>query len=123
MKHLLAVDASSVIGTINSPVNDPTYTGDVGTGLGKIFSTGIQIFFLFAGLTTLFYLLWGALDWINSSGEKEKVQKAQNKITSAVIGLVLVVVAFVVFQVLMGTVLGGAFGGKNMQFKLPSIGN
>ncbi len=125
MTHLLSdvVNTSSVIGTINAPVNDPLYTAaDPNAAIGKILSMGIQLFFFVAAIATMIYLFWGAFDWISSSGEKEKVLKAQNKIMNAVIGLLLVVVVFVVFNVIMGTVLGGKFGiGNNMEFKLPTI--
>jgi len=124
MKNLLsAKSVSDVIGTINPPVDDPLYTNkDVNASLGKLIATGIQLFLFVAGIFTLVYLLWGALDWISSNGEKEKLTKAQNKIQSAAIGLVLVVVVLVVFNVLMGTVLGGRFGIQDgMKFTLPSI--
>jgi len=121
---LLSAGVSDVIGTINPPVTDsPLYAGgDVNVSLRKIISTGIQLFLFVAGLAALLYLLWGAFDWINSSGEKEKLQKAQDKITAAVIGLILCVVVLVVFNVLMGTVLGGKFGiGEGLQFTLPHL--
>ena len=121
-KILLSAGVSDVIGTIKPPVDNDIYTKDVNVGLGKLISTGIQLFFFVAGLATLLYMLMGALDWITSGGEKEKLQKAQNKIQSAVIGLILVVVVFVVFNVIMGTVLGGKFGiGDGLQFSLPHI--
>jgi magnesium-transporting ATPase (P-type) len=123
MTHLLAVDTSSVIGVISPPVNDPLYTAtDPNQAISSLISFGIQIFFFIAGVAMLIYLLWGAFDWITSEGSKEKVQKAQNKIMYAVIGMVLMVVVVVVFNVIMGTVLGGQFGiGSNMQFTLPTI--
>jgi len=123
MKNLLlSKSVSDVIGTINPPVDDPLYKGPVEEGLGKLISTGIQLFLFIAGIFTLIYLLWGAIDWITSAGEKEKIAKAQNKIQSAAIGLVLVVVVLVVFNVLMGTVLGGKFGIQDgLKFSLPHI--
>lgn len=122
MKYLSAIDTSGIIGTINSPVNDPLYTGNVNDSMGKIISTGIQLFFFVAALATLLYMLLGAFDWVTSSGEKEKLQKAQNKIQSAAIGLVLIVVVLVIFNVIMGTVLGGKFGiGEGLQFTLPHL--
>lgn len=125
MKNFLAssVDTSGVIGKINAPVQSDIYTNtDVNVGLSKLLSTGIQLFFFVAGLAALIYMLWGAFDWITSNGEKEKLQKAQNKIQSSAIGLVLIVVVLVVFNVIMGTVLGGKFGIQDgLQFKLPSI--
>lgn len=125
MKKLCAVDTSDIIGVISPPVDDPIYSGDVNTSLGKLLSTGIQLLFFVAGIVALFYLIMGAIDWINSSGEKEKLQKAQNKIQSAVIGLLLLVVVVVVFNVIMGTVLGGKFGiegGEDgLKFSLPHL--
>lgn len=122
MKYLSAIDTSGVIGTINSPVNDPLYKGDVNVALGGLLSTGLQLFFFVVGIATLIYLLLGAFEWVTSSGEKEKLQKAQNKMQSAVVGLILVVVVVVVFNVIMGTVLGGKFGIQDgLIFKLPSI--
>lgn len=123
MKNLLlAIDTSKVIGTINAPVDDPLYKGDVNNALGGLLSTGLQLFFFVVGIATLIYLLLGAFEWVTSSGEKEKLTKAQNKMQSAVVGLVLVVVVVVVFNVIMGTVLGGKFGIQDgLKFQLPSI--
>jgi hypothetical protein len=123
MKNLLAAGLDSIIGTINAPVNDDLYTNsDVNASLGKLISTGIQIFFFVAALAALLYMLLGAFDWITSNGEKEKLLKAQNKIQSAAIGVVLIVFVLVVFNVIMGTVLGGKFGiGEGFTFRLPSI--
>lgn len=121
MKQFLALKTADVIGTINSPVDDPLYKGDVNTSLGKIITTGIQLFFLVAAFATLLYLLTGAFEWITSGGEKEKLLKSQNKIMNAVIGLVLIVVVLVVFNVIMGTVLGGKFGVQDgLKFSLPT---
>lgn len=123
MNKLIAAGLGNVIGTINPPVKNDFYTNtDVNVSLGKLISTGIQIFLFVAGLATLLYMMLGAFDWITSNGEKEKISKAQNKIQSAAIGLVLVVVVLVVFNVLMGTVLGGKFGiGEGLQFTLPHL--
>jgi hypothetical protein len=124
MKFLSQVDTSGVIGKIKPPVDDPLYSGDVNTGLAKLIATSIQLFMMVAGLAALLYMMLGAFEWITSSGEKERISKAQSKIQSAAIGLVLVVVVLVIFNLLMGTVLGGKFGiQEGLQFSLPTIGN
>lgn len=125
MKHIfLAVDTKDIFGTIKAPVDDPLYTSaDPNAALGAIISFIIQGFFFVAGIASLFYLLWGAFDWVTSEGQKEKVAKAQNKIMYAVVGLVLMVVVVVIFNVVMGTVLGGKFGIQDgLKFSLPTIG-
>jgi len=122
MRNLLATGLNDVIGKIDAPVNNDLYKGEVNASLGKLISTGIQIFFFVAAIAALIYMLLGAFDWISSNGEKEKLLKAQNKIQSAVIGLLLIVFVLVVFNVIMGTVLGGKFGiGEGFTFNLPSI--
>ncbi len=50
----------------------------------------IRIFFTLSALAALLFLLLGALAWITSSGNKENVQKAQDKIQAAVVGLLLI---------------------------------
>lgn len=80
--------------------------GTAQAGLGKLVGFGINTFILVAGMFLILYLLWGAFDWINSGGEKEKILKAQNKITNAAIGMVLVFVVLTIFNVLAGNMLG-----------------
>lgn len=94
-------------------------------GLGKLIGFGIQMFLLVAGMFLLLYLLWGAFDWIVSNGEKERITKAQSKITNALIGMVLIFVVLTVFNLLAGNMLGiidpnSAGGGFNL--KLPTLG-
>src|SRR3989339_1774951 len=97
--------------------------GDPVASLGVFIGWGINIFITIAGLFMLVYLLWGAFDWISSAGEKEKLTKAQNKITNALIGIVLVFVVLVVFNLLAGNILGIIVVDPNnpngFQIKLP----
>ena len=88
-------------------------------GLAKFIGFGIQMFIIVAGMFMLLYLLLGAYDWIISGGEKEKIVKAQGKITNASIGMLLVFIVLVIFNVFAGRILGivqynddGSFGIK-----------
>lgn len=49
--------------------------------------------------------VWGAVDWILSGGDKEKIASARKRITTAIIGLVLLSLTFVV-MVVVGQILG-----------------
>lgn len=100
---LLADDIKDIFGTINPPISGlPTEPQE---GINKIVGFGIQTFLFIAALTSLFYLLWGAYDWIVSDGEKEKIAKAQNKITNAVVGLFLTIFMLVIFNLVAGDIL------------------
>jgi len=126
MKHLnprlLADDMSNIIGNINPPPGSNFVGDDPVAGVAKVLSFVIQLVLLVGGLATLIFLLLAAFEWITSSGDKEKLSKAQQKITSAVVGLLLIVLAFTVFSFFMGTVLGGKFGiDGNWTITLPKL--
>lgn len=57
----------------------------------ELLSFMIRFFFVMAGLAALFYMLWGAFSWVVSGGESEAVEKARGKITSAIIGMLVIV--------------------------------
>ena len=98
---------------------------DPSQGLGNFIGFGIRMFILIAGMFLILYLLWGAFDWINSGGEKERLTKAQNKITNALIGIVLIFVVLTAFNLLAGNILGIIVAdpdGNGFQIKLPKLG-
>ena len=40
-------------------------------------------------LLVLIYLLWGAIGWVTAGGDKGKIESARNKMTQAIIGLIV----------------------------------
>lgn len=123
MKILADQAIDDLFGGISPPPAMNVGGSDPVKGLGKFIGFGIQMFLLVAGMFLLLYLLWGAFDWIASGGEKEKISKAQSKITNAVIGIVLVFVVLTIFNLLAGSILGivepNGSGGFNL--KLPTL--
>ena len=82
----------------------------------------IKFLFFFAGLAALLYLLLGAFAWVTSSGDKENVKKAQDKIQAAVIGLVIIVTVVVLIATLEQVVLKGSFCiGLTCPIKIPAL--
>jgi hypothetical protein len=123
MKILAQTDAvQQLFGGITPPAAMDIGGDDPAQGVGNFIAFGIKIFIIVAGLVLLVYLLWGALDWIVSGGEKEKITKAQNKITNAVIGIVLIFVVLVVFNLVAGNILGIIKPGDNgFNLQLPTL--
>ena len=82
----------------------------------------IKFLFFFAGLAALFYLLLGALSWVKSSGDKEAVKKAQDKIQAAVVGLVILVVVLVLIATMENVILPGTFSvGLTRPLIIPAL--
>jgi magnesium-transporting ATPase (P-type) len=123
MKLLADTATDALFGGITPPEAMNVGGKDPVQGLGNFIAFGINAFILIAGFSLLIYLLWGAFDWIASSGEKEKLTKAQNKITNAVIGMVLIFVVLVVFNLVAGNILGIIDPNSDgFKIKLPTLG-
>jgi fumarate reductase subunit C len=60
----------------------------------------VPIMMLVGGLITLFMLLYGAFTYLTSEGNADKVKKSQSILKSAVLGLFLIVVSFIVTKII-----------------------
>lgn len=78
----------------------PTYEPGVretgATVLTKIFTNLFAIMTLIGGVMFFIHFLTAALAWISSSGQPEKVQKAQSRMINAAIGLIAIVAAYTI---------------------------
>lgn len=62
-----------------------TYQAVFGGFLGSILSFVVVI----AVILVLLYLVWGAIEWITSGGDKGKLEKARNRMFQSVIGIIV----------------------------------
>jgi|SRR3989344_2040291 len=67
--------------------------------LGVIIKNFILLTYTIAAVGVLIMFLWGALEWIFSGGDKEKLAAARKRIVSALIGLVILALTFVILGV------------------------
>jgi len=68
------------------------------TKLGPLIKSGISIAIILAALMTFAFLVWGGIQWILSGGDKAKYEEARNRITAALIGLAIVVLAWLIIK-------------------------
>ena len=124
MNAMFRVQAATIDQIIGTTVAPPVPGfNNMFSSISNVFIVGIQLFLTVAAISVLIYLLWGAYDWISSSGDAEKLAMAQAKMTHAVIGLLLTIVALIIFAVVAGPILGIITQNDAGQwvFKLPSI--
>ncbi len=74
------------------------------TTIGGLVSNALRITFIVGALLVLFFIVIGAIQWITSGGDKEKVGGARKMIVNALIGLALLALAFLIVRV-VGTIL------------------
>lgn len=88
---------------------------------GSLFATIFVYFWraliLVGALLVVFFFVTGAIDYISASGEKGKTEAARNKITTAVIGFIILMFSFTAIAVI-GNIIG--FDLLNINFSGPA---
>jgi hypothetical protein len=82
---------------------DKSQTADGGFGLwlGNI----LRVAMIIGAVACLGLIIWGAIEWITSGGDKTKAADARNKITTAIIGLIVLAATVAIFS-LVASFLG-----------------
>ena len=60
------------------------------TDLGQLISALVGTVLIIAALLAFLYLILGGIKWITSGGDKAGMEEARNKITHAIVGLIIV---------------------------------
>ncbi len=83
----------------------PTTKFGNNTTIGGIIAAIVPWIFTIAGMLLLIYLIFGGLQLMLSAGEPKAAQAAKSHITNALIGFIIIFVAFWIVQ-LFGIILG-----------------
>jgi hypothetical protein len=73
---------------------------------GSIVGSAIQLVFVIAVVAALFYLVYGGFRWLISTGDKAKVTEAREHIIAAIIGLVVIFLAYFIINIILGFFIG-----------------
>jgi hypothetical protein len=81
--------------------------------IGSLISAVVGLLLILAALLAFFFLILGGIQWITSGGDKAGMEAARNKITHAIVGLIIVGAAWAIMilvQNFLGiTIIGGSF--------------
>ncbi|OGJ15313.1 hypothetical protein A2585_03200 [Candidatus Nomurabacteria bacterium RIFOXYD1_FULL_39_12] len=69
-------------------------SGNADAFLEKLIPNGVGLLFVAGSLFFFFQLIWGAVSWVLSGGDKGTLESAKNRLTSAIIGFVLLIASF-----------------------------
>jgi len=94
MKVLLAQSLNFGTQTINGPL-DPSVDS-----LGKIITTALSFLMPVAGIILLFVLISGGYDYMLSQGNADKMKSAQGKLTSGIVGFILLIISFLITRLI-----------------------
>ncbi|MCL5970866.1 MAG: pilin [Patescibacteria group bacterium] len=97
--------AISIFGTPVPPPDNLLRLTNQQNLLSKVIQFGIQFMFIVAIIIALVFMVLSGIQWITSGGNKEGIQKARQRLIFAIIGLIIVFLAFFVVNI-----VGGLFG-------------
>ena len=91
------------LGTLGSP--SATQQDPGASALANFISTVIGVMTIIAFIWFIFQLFIGAVGWLSSGGDKARLQEAQKKITTSIIGLTIVISAIFLIKII-GVIFG-----------------
>jgi hypothetical protein len=89
-----AAGGAITVGSVTKPTGFATNISSVIEGV-------LSFVMVIAALLVFLYLIWGGIEWITSGGDKGKTESARNKITAAVIGLVVLAASYAILQLML----------------------
>jgi len=111
MSLFLAENSLAGQAEANLPLKGRVSFENIGTLLGNIVIAAMVI----AGLMVFFYLIMGGIQYITSGGDKAQAEAARDRITYALIGLVIVVGSFAIIKL-----IEAFFGIHIIDFRFPN---
>jgi len=86
---------------INNPILGNNLQGLDGQGYIETLIPNIAgLIFVFGGVAFFFMFIWGAVSWILSGGDKAHIENAKGRITSALVGMVLLLSSFAIVMLI-----------------------
>jgi hypothetical protein len=79
---------------------------NTGRSISGIVATIIRTLLGFVGVIFLILIIFGGMMWMNAGGNEESVTKAKKLITNAVIGVIIIMAAYLLVSLVMSTVTG-----------------
>ncbi len=89
------------LGNFTSELEGP----DAFVKFNKVFSTGIGVLTISAGIWFIIQILAGSFQWLASGGEKQALQNAHKRIINAILGLFVVIFAYALISII-GLIFG-----------------
>jgi len=101
----------------NPPLGLEGGLGGMQNPLAPLFARIWQTMVIFGSLIVLIFLIWGAIDWLTSEGDPEKLKNARNKIVHSLFGLGILAASYAIIWFLTEINL---FGFSLLEFEWPT---
>jgi len=82
---------------------DPTSVGVYRLDAGNVFADALNIVYMVSGVVAVFVIIFAGFTYVTANGDAAKISHAKNEIMYSVVGLVVVILAFVITQFIIGS--------------------
>ena len=82
-------------------------TNATGTGISGIITTIITIALTLAGLIAILFLIIGGFRYVTAGGNEEQAESAKKTILNSIIGIIVIILAFVILAVVENAITTG----------------
>jgi len=90
----LTLPGGEIEGPIKGPGGQPLNT------LGDIISLALPVLISVAGVILFLILVWGGIDLIISRGNTERIKSGKAKVTSSIVGFIVLVLSYLIVKLL-----------------------
>jgi len=97
----------------------PQPTGVRITDVGQLISALVGTLLILAALLAFVFLILGGLQWITSGGDKAAMETARNKITHAIVGLIIVGAAWAIMMLVQNFLGVNVIGSQGVNLPKP----
>jgi len=99
----LAVAGSALVASASKVLATDVEAPDMFfTDIGQMINKALNFVMVLGALLVFMYLIWGGIEWITSGGDKGKTESARNKITAAIIGLIVLASSWAILMLILG---------------------
>lgn len=89
------------------------------TDVGQLISAAVGTILILAALLAFVFLILGGLQWITSGGDKAAMESARNKITHAIVGLIIVGAAWAIMMLVQNFLGVSIIGSQGVSLPKP----
>ncbi|KKP29719.1 MAG: hypothetical protein UW35_C0035G0006 [Candidatus Collierbacteria bacterium GW2011_GWF2_44_15] len=87
---------------ITNPALGAGVPTESGAGLAFYIANLWRTIVTLGGVAFLLYFVWGGFEWMIAGGDKTKIESAQHKISSALIGLIVLIASYAITLFIQG---------------------
>lgn len=95
---------------------------DTSTKVGSIVATVIQAFLGLLGIIFVILILTAGYNWMTAAGDEDKVTKAKDTLSRAIIGLIIIVAAYAITYFVINNLPWGTGSGTSSSNNTGSSG-